>query len=208
MRSPGAAGSDGWSCPRINEFRKLTIIMSDDSNKNSDDWKWPAAFRGSILSALIAKHLSYIGFADRRAYAILTINSFLVPISLGGVNTPDFLPSIVIAMFTALLSILFAIISLLPKKYIKKDDSFHYLLHFSSIQEYDEDTYVREMAEALSNTSEIGRHVAHDLYRMSTMILGRKFYWLKWSFFSFLSGYSLAISFIVVGLLPGLAIDF
>tara|TARA_B100001939_G_scaffold276002_1_gene244103 strand:+ start:5715 stop:6263 length:549 start_codon:yes stop_codon:yes gene_type:complete len=182
--------------------------MSEHPEQSADDWKWPAAFRGSILSALIAKHLSYIGFADRRAYAILTINSFLIPISLSGVGRQDFLPSILVAVITALLSILFAIISLLPKKYIKKDDSFHYLLHFSSIQEYDEDTYVREMAEALSNTNEIGKHVAHDLYRMSTMILGRKFYWLKWSFFTFLSGYSLAISFIVVGLLPGLSIDF
>ncbi|MEQ8352821.1 MAG: DUF5706 domain-containing protein [Leptospiraceae bacterium] len=182
--------------------------MSKTSPQTADDWKWPAAFRGSILSALIAKHLSYIGFADRRAYAILTINSFLIPISLSGVGRQDFLPSILVAVITALLSILFAIISLLPKKYTKKGDRFHYLLHFSSIQDYDEDTYVKEMADALSDTNEIGKHVAHDLYRMSTMILGRKFYWLKWSFFSFLSGYSLAISFIVVGLLPGLAIDF
>ncbi len=186
----------------------LGLSMVENPAQNADDGKWPAAFRGSILSALIAKHLSYIGFADRRAYAILTINSFLVPISLGGVGRPDFLPSILVAVVTALLSILFAIISLLPKKYIKKDDSFHYLLHFSSIQEYDEDTYVREMAAALSNTSEIGKHVAHDLYRMSTMILGRKFYWLKWSFFTFLGGYSIALSFIIVSLLPGLSIDF
>ena len=64
------------------------------------------------------------------------------------------------------------------------------------------------MAAALSNTSEIGKHVAHDLYRMSTMILGRKFYWLKWSFFTFLGGYSIALSFIIVSLLPGLSIDF
>lgn len=170
--------------------------------------KWPAAFRGSILSALISKHLSYIGFADRRAYAILTINSFLVPISLGGASRADFLPAILVAIVTALSSILFAIISLLPKKYTKKAPGFHYLLHFSSIQEYDEETYVKEMGELFANPQEIGKHVAHDLYRMSTMILGRKFFWLKLSFFSFLSGYSLAAGFIVLALLPGLSIDF
>lgn len=170
--------------------------------------KWPAAFRGSILSAVIAKHLSYIGFADRRAYAILTINSFLIPLSLGGAHRPDFIPGILVAVMAALFSMLFAIISLLPKKYIKKDQDAAYLLHFSSIQDYDEETYVYKLSEALSDPRELTRHVAHDLYRMSTMILGRKFYWLKWSFFIFLSGYSIAIGLVVVTLLPWLSISF
>ncbi|MCB1305312.1 MAG: hypothetical protein KDK37_13580 [Leptospiraceae bacterium] len=181
---------------------------SGPATQSSDDGKWPAAFRGSILSALISKHLSYIGFADRRAYAVLTINSFLVPISLSGVSRTEFLPGILVAIVTALISIFFAIISLLPKKYVRKGERFDYLMHFSSIQEFEEDEYVAKMGEVLAETQEIGKHVAHDLYRMSTNILGRKFFWLKWSFFTFLAGYSLALGFILFGLLPHMKINF
>lgn len=160
---------------------------------------WPPVFRASILGAVIAKQVNYVGFADKRAATVITINSFLIPIALSGLGHPHWHWGILLGVVASVLSILFAVVSLIPKRYTRKGDHEPPLLHFSSIAEYTEEAYMRKMAEMLDHPSLIGKMVARDLYRMSTVILTPKFRLLKLSYISFLTGYALALIALIAG---------
>lgn len=160
---------------------------------------WPPVFRASILGAVISKQINYVGFADRRAATVITVNSFLIPIALSGLGRPQWHWGILLGVSASVLSIFFAVLSLIPRRYTKKGDPKPPLLHFSSIAEYTEEAYIEKMAEMLENSATIGTMVARDLYRMSTVILTPKFKLLKLSYISFLAGYTLALAAIFAG---------
>ena len=160
---------------------------------------WPPVFRASILGAVIAKQVNYVGFADKRAATVITVNSFLIPIALSGLARPLWRWGIVLGVAASVLSILFAVVSLIPKRYTRKGDQEPPLLHFSSIAEYTEEAYIKKMAEMLADPTSIGKMVARDLYRMSTVILTPKFKLLKLSYISFIGGYTLALMAIFAG---------
>lgn len=65
--------------------------MSDSTptdNKVTPQEIWPPVFRASILGAAISKQVNYVGFADKRAATVITVNSFLIPIALSGLDRP------------------------------------------------------------------------------------------------------------------------
>jgi len=176
--------------------------MSDSTptdNKVTPQEIWPPVFRASILGAAISKQVNYVGFADKRAATVITVNSFLIPIALSGLDRPHWRWGILIGVAASVLSILFAVVSLIPKRYTRKGDHKPPLLHFSSIAEYTEEAYIEKMAEMLADSKSIGKMVARDLYRMSTVILIPKFKLLKLSYISFLLGYTLALIAIFAG---------
>lgn len=160
--------------------------------------KWKALFRGSLLSTTINKHISYVGFADRRAQGIITINAILIPIALSKTTDPYFMWGAIIAIITALLSMTTAMISLYPKKYGTKKHKHPDLLHFSQIQKYEEHDYLQHMKEALADTSILAEMAVKDLYHISTRILSPKFRWLKISYFLFLAGNILGVLIIAL----------
>lgn len=166
---------------------------SSTDKKATPSEVWPPVFRASILGAVIAKQVNYVGFADKRAATVITVNSFLIPIALSGLTRPHWRWGILLGVAASVLSIFFAVVSLIPKRYTRKGDHEPPLLHFSGIAEYTEGAYITKMASMLTDTTAIGEMVARDLYRMSTLILIPKFRLLKLSYISFLGGYTLAL---------------
>jgi hypothetical protein len=170
-----------------------------NQNEATTNEIWPPVFRASILGAVMAKQVNYVGFADKRAATVITVNSFLIPIALSGLGRTHWRWGILLGVTASVLSILFAVISLIPKRYTRKGDHEPPLLHFSSIAEYTEEAYLKKMAEMLHDSTRIGKMVARDLYRMSTVILTPKFKLLKLSYISFIAGYTLALIAIFAG---------
>jgi len=156
--------------------------------KLTTEEKWPAALRGNIISRVMHKNIYYVGLADRRAQVMITINSFLIPLSLAVVEKAEFRLGILVLILFAVLSMLFAIISLMPKKFVRKRHKHPDLFHHSHIQTYTEKDYLANMAKLFVDPNEIGRMAAYDIYHMSTYVLKPKFKWLKYSYFTFLLG--------------------
>lgn len=67
------------------------------------------------------------------------------------------------------------------------------MFHFTGIQEFEEDDYLRRMDEAFADSEGLVPYVAYDLYHISTCILKPKFLWLRISYFTFLFGLSLSL---------------
>jgi len=166
------------------------------ASKDSD--RWPAAFRASILSATIAKHVSYVGLADRRAHILLTINAFLIPLALSVVEKPVFKVGAIVLIIASVLSIIFSVLILLPKKYARQGHEHAHLLHFSEISHMSEEEYLKDMMKAFGKKEEIIKMVSVDLYHLSNSILAPKFRWLRFGYGSFLVGIIAASAVILV----------
>jgi hypothetical protein len=105
-------------------------------NEASTQEVWPPVFRASILGAVISKQVNYVGFADKRAATVITVNSLLISIALSGLNRPHWRWGILLGVSASVRSILFAVVSPSPKAIRKKGTQSPPLLHASSIAEY------------------------------------------------------------------------
>lgn len=165
--------------------------MSENANKS--DRHWPALRRTGVLNTFINKHVRFIEMADRRAQVMITINAFLIPFVASQVRVGEHRVTVVVFMIFALLSIYAAVISLLPKHYGDSKSRDFQLFHFTGIQRFEEEEYMRRMEEVFADSEGLVPYVAYDLYHISTCILKPKFFWLRISYFTFLFGLSLAL---------------
>jgi len=161
---------------------------------------WPALLRGSVLSSAQSKHVQYISLADRRAQVIITINAFLVPLALSAYDNAEIRLGILLFILAAILSIVFAIISLMPKRYRPDPAGQRNLLHFSGIWQYDEDAYKALMRESLESRNTITELMVSDIYHLSHDVLRPKFFWIRLSFYAFLAGMICALALIAIPL--------
>jgi hypothetical protein len=173
----------------------------NEVRKTTETSNWPALLRGSVLSSVQSKHVQYIALADRRAQVIITINAFLIPLTLSGYEKPEIRVGLLLFVLAAALSIFFAIISLMPKRYKADASGSANLLHFSGIWQYDEAEYKASMQASLENRNTITELMVSDIYHLSHDVLRPKFRWIRLSFYAFLTGLSCALIFIVGPLL-------
>ena len=117
---------------------------------------------------------------------MITINAFLIPLSLSGYGQAEIRAGIIYFIITAALSIFFAVMSLMPKRYKVDPDGSHNLLHFSGIWQYDENTYKALMRESLESRSTITELMVSDIYHLSNDVLRPKFRYIRLSFYTFL----------------------
>lgn len=161
---------------------------------------WPALLRGSVLSSAQSKHVQYISLADRRAQVVITINAFLIPLAVSAYQNPQIRLGITLYVLAAALSIVFAVMCLMPKRYRTDLRGKANLLHFSGIWQYDEDTYKALMRDSLESRNTITELMVSDIYHLSHDVLRPKFRWMRLSFYAFLSGLVSALLFIVLPL--------
>ncbi len=161
---------------------------------------WPALLRGSVLSSAQSKHVQYISLADRRAQVIITINAFLIPLALSAYDKEDIQLGILLFILAATLSIIFAVVSLMPKRYRPSPTGQRNLLHFSGIWQYDEEAYKALMRESLESRNTITELMVSDIYHLSNDVLRPKFRWIRLSFYAFLAGMACAVALIAIPL--------
>ncbi len=161
---------------------------------------WPALLRGSVLSSAQSKHVQYISLADRRAQVVITINAFLIPIAISAYDNTEIRLGITLFVLAAALSIFFAVMCLMPKRYKIDMQGNANLLHFSGIWQHDEDSYKALMRESLESRNTITELMVSDIYHLSHDVLRPKFRWMRMSFYAFLAGLLIALAFIALPL--------
>jgi len=131
---------------------------------------------------------------------MITVNAFLIPLSLSGYGEPAIRMGIIFFIITAATSIFFAIMSLMPKRYKADSEGNCNLLHFSGIWQYDEATYKALMREALESRLTITELMVSDIYHLSNDVLRPKFRFIRMSFYVFLFSMTGSILLIVIPL--------
>ncbi len=159
--------------------------MSEELIHNEN---WKKAFRGSILSSVISKQVTYVGVSDQRAQGIIALNTLIVPLALRGMENEAYFLGSIVCILTSCFVILFATLSILHKQY--KIDKSHPvdLLHFSHISRIPLSEYLETMRSEMVETNNLAVLAVRDIHYVASHVLARKFFWLKLAYITFLFG--------------------
>ncbi|MFP4313111.1 MAG: Pycsar system effector family protein [Alphaproteobacteria bacterium] len=162
---------------------------------SADQPRWEALFRGQILSTTTTKFFNYVALADQKAQGLIFMNSILIPVALNWIDKPNYHLSSVICIFTAVSSILTAMICIYPKRRKgKKPDGTFNLLHFGDIGRMKEPEFMDEFLPVFNNPSQLAEVAAKDIHDTARRIIRPKFFWLKLSYLIFFFGNLAAIA--------------
>ncbi len=152
----------------------------------TDQERWQGLFRGSVLSAAIAKHVSFLTSADTRAQGLILLNSALVPLAINGLRTPAYHLASTICVLTALVTICLCIFSLYPKRLGSKTSKN--LLHYVSFSNMSEKAYLEEMKKAFADNEILAEMAVKDLHHLGSKIIKPKYFFLRVAYAVFLLG--------------------
>jgi hypothetical protein len=155
--------------------------MSDEQQA-----KWSGLFRGSVLSAAIAKHVSFISSADTRAQGLILLNAAFVPVAINGMRVDALRPASILCLLTCLITITLCIFSLYPKRFRSKTGKN--LLHYVDFSTLDEATYMEHMRELFHDKEKLAEAAARDLYHLGSRIVAPKYLFLRFAYIVFLLG--------------------
>ena len=95
-----------------------------------DKVKWEAAFRATLLASTTQRLYNLIGTADQKAQVLILLNSIIVPIAFSALSRHELEKVAILAICTAIYSILMSIFSIYPKRRRgHKPDGTRNLLH-------------------------------------------------------------------------------
>jgi len=155
---------------------------------------WERAFRGTLLSTIISKQVTYVGLSDQRAQGIITLNALIIPICFQGLSNPKYFYGALIGIFTSCIVIVLATISILHRQH-KIDESNPFdPFHFSHISKLELDDYLERMRKEIIETNNLAQLAIRDIHYVASQVLERKFFWLRLAYLVFLVGVLSAVT--------------
>lgn len=171
----------------------MTASSPHDSEHELDP-EWEALLRGTIISTTTQKFFNYVSLADQKAQAMIILNSILVPVIINWADKPGYEWGVMIALGSAISSILLSIICIYPKRRSgkKPDGSINYL-HFGDIGRISEQEYLKRMKPIFNDNNQLSEASLKDLHDVARRIILPKFFWLKCAYAVFFFGNLAAI---------------
>jgi len=146
----------------------------------------PSLFRSNMLRMILTKHIELVKMADNKASILMTAASIVIAMTVAsGQDERSVGPLIVVV--TAMLAIIFAILVIYPKPYLRKEDSIN-MMYFRSFGALSEDEYVRQFMELMKDKNALYEQYMRDIYRYANITLKKKYQWLSLGLSSFLLG--------------------
>lgn len=164
-------------------------------SESPDKHRWEALFRGQILTTTTTKFFNYVALADQKAQGLIFMNSILIPVALNWIDKPEYHLSAIICIFTAVLSIMAALICIYPKRRRgRKPDGTFNLLHFGDIGRMKEEEFLSEFQPKFNDPEQLAEIAVKDIHDVARRIIRPKFFWLKFSYIVFFFGNLAAIA--------------
>jgi hypothetical protein len=151
----------------------------------------------NLLRTAQQHHVQLSVMADIKANIIITVSSISMTLTIGRLNDPDLHASAMILLVFTMLSLLLAILAVLPKYRplrLKGQDlpaQFN-LLFFGHFAELDRDRFLREIAARMGTDGIVYDTIARDLYSLGYYLAHYKYRFLRWAYLFFLAGFVLA----------------
>lgn len=162
--------------------------------------QWSRLLRGTMLSSLMDKNIAYVEIVDARARTLITICAVLLPLLISALNYGVYLFAIGVAILSSLVAMVQSIVVLMPKQVVpsKKGDLDYSPTHFTSYAQVDEERYLKDMLEIISDHGKHTEHFVRDLYHVGRDVLQPKNSWQRAAYLTFIIGNGLAV--IVAGI--------
>ncbi|MBS0569684.1 MAG: hypothetical protein JSS28_03685 [Proteobacteria bacterium] len=152
----------------------------------------------NLLRTVQQHHVALSSMADTKANIVITMSSIVLTLTLARLGDPDLrVAALILGAFT-LLSLLLAVLTVLPKYQPPKlnaDGSLppnFNLLFFGHFGQLSRDRYLKEVAQALARDGSPYATWAADIYSLGVYLAHQKYRYLRWSYLFFLAGFVLA----------------
>jgi hypothetical protein len=151
----------------------------------------------NMLRTAQQHHVQLSVMADVKANIIITVSSIVMTLTIGRLSDPDLRISAIILMVFTMLSLLLAILAVLPKyrplrlKGHALPAHFN-LLFFGHFAELDRERFLQELAARMGTDGIVYDTVARDLYGLGYYLAHYKYRFLRWAYLFFLTGFVLA----------------
>jgi hypothetical protein len=152
----------------------------------------PRSSVDNILRTVQQHHVQLSVMADMKANILITISSILLTIALARANDAQLRPALLTLAVACLISLVLAIIAVLPTFARRSQNVSRNLLFFGHFASMSEDEYFREMEELLSSDPRLYEVAVRDIYSLGVYLYRKKFRFLRFAYIALLSGFILA----------------
>ena len=144
----------------------------------------------AMLRTAQQHHVQLSTMADTKASILITVSSIVLTIALSRAAEPHLRPALLTLAFSCLVSLVLAIIAVLPG--FGKHKGTRNLLFFGHFAHMNEDEYMRAMEQILATDEKIYETEIRDLYSLGVYLYKKKYRFLRYAYVALLTGFILA----------------
>jgi hypothetical protein len=140
-------------------------------------------------------HVQLSLMADTKASILITISSIVLTFALSKSVDPQLRPAMLTLAGSALLSLILAIIAVLPTfapRRVRKGIVRRNLLFFGHFGLMSEEEYIEAMQPLLRSESETYEAMLRDIYSLGVYLYKKKYRFLRFAYVAMLTGFVLA----------------
>jgi hypothetical protein len=144
----------------------------------------------NILRTIQQHHVQLSVMADTKASILITISSIVLTIALSRSENPALRPALLTIAVSSLISLLLAIIAVLPTfRRPKTAPNLFFFGHFASMSESE---FMDEMERTLATDDAIYTAAARDIHGLGVYLYRKKYRFLRLAYVALLSGFVIA----------------
>ena len=169
--------------------------MHEDSTLPALDGIRPRQQLDVMLRTAQQHHVHLSAMADTKASLLITISSIVLTIALSRVNEPQLRPALSTLAASSLLSLLLAIIAVLPTfapRAVRKGQVRRNILFFGHFGSMTEQEFLREMEPLLHSDALIYEAILRDIYGLGSYLYRKKYRYLRFAYVALLAGFIIA----------------
>jgi hypothetical protein len=148
----------------------------------------PRSSVDNILRTIQQHHVTLSLMADTKASILITISSIVLTIALSRSGDPHLRPALLTVAATCLLSLLLAIIAVLPVFAERKPRArnIFFFGHFSSLSE---EEFMEEMHGVLADDGALYQAALRDIHSMGVYLYRKKYRFLRLAYLALILGF-------------------
>ena len=155
----------------------------------------PRVLLDTMLRTAQQHHVQLSQMADTKASILITISSIVLTIALSRADEPILRPALLTLAASSLLSLLLAIIAVLPTfapRAVQRGTARRNLLFFGHFGEMSEQEFLKQMEPLLHSDTLIYEAMLRDIYGIGSYLYRKKYRFLRFAYVALLAGFLIA----------------
>lgn len=144
----------------------------------------------TLLRTAQQHHVQLSVMADTKASILITISSIVLTIALSRSGDPQLRPALLTLAGACLISLLLAIIAVLPTfAESRRRDLERNILFFGHFARMTDDEYIRAMEQVLSSDASVYEAAVRDIHSLGVYLYRKKYRYLRFAYVALLLGF-------------------
>jgi hypothetical protein len=145
----------------------------------------------NLLRTVQQHHVQLSLMADTKASILITISSIVCTIALSRSGEPHLRPALMTIAVTSLISLLLAIVAVLPTFGRPRRGSMN-ILFFGHFAPMSEDEYMNELHAIVANDAALYEAAVRDIHSLGVYLYRKKYRFLRFAYVALLAGFIIA----------------